>query len=78
MAKEQEHKSTDGRKIAPTKSGRVCTIRNITGRSATNISATSVEVGTKMAGQDGQMYIVKLRSNGTQYWQPCSQKTANC
>jgi hypothetical protein len=49
-----------------------------TGRKGPSASATSVPVGTQRVGNDGQMYIVKLRSNGSQYWQPCSQKTANC
>jgi hypothetical protein len=53
-------------------------IRTTVGRKAPNVSATSVEVGTKMMGNDGLQYIVKMRANGTQYWQPCAQKTANC
>src|SRR5438309_2367392 len=53
-------------------------IRTNAGRKSPAMSATSVAVGTKHIGQDGQMYIVRLRSNSSQYWQPCSQKTANC
>jgi len=52
-------------------------IRKVAGRGAPAISATSVPIGTKKMGQDGNMYIIKARANG-QYWQPCSQKTANC
>jgi hypothetical protein len=53
-------------------------IRTTGGRKSPSVSATSLPVGTKRAGNDGQMYIIKLRANSTQYWQPCSQKTANC
>lgn len=52
-------------------------IRKVAGRKSPAISATSVPIGTKMVGQDGELYIIKARANG-QYWQPCSQKTANC
>lgn len=40
--------------------------------------ASQTPIGTKMVGQDGKMYIIKLRKNGSHYWQPCAQKTANC
>jgi hypothetical protein len=53
-------------------------IRNDVGRKSPAISATSLPVGTKRTGGDGRLYIVKLRANSTQYWQPCAQSTANC
>lgn len=53
-------------------------VRTTAGRKSPSVSATSVPVGTKMIGNDGENYIVKMRANGTQYWQPCAQKTANC
>jgi len=46
-------------------------------RKAPGISATSVPVGTEMAGKDG-LYVVKLRKNGSQYWAKCSFKGSNC
>lgn len=52
-------------------------IRSVIGRKSPAASATSFPIGTKMTGLDGQLYIIKARANG-QYWQPCSQKTANC
>jgi hypothetical protein len=32
------------------------------------ISATRMSIGTRARGNDGQVYVVKLRSNGTQFW----------
>lgn len=53
-------------------------VRTTAGRKGPSVSATSLPVGTQRMGNDNQMYIVKLRANSTQYWQPCSQSTANC
>jgi hypothetical protein len=49
-----------------------------TSRSAPEISATKLPVGTERLGQDGIRYIIQLRANGTQFWAKCTNKTAKC
>jgi hypothetical protein len=32
--------------------------------------------GQRKKGQDGKMYIVRIRSNGVRYWQKCGSKSS--
>jgi hypothetical protein len=46
-------------------------------RKSPAISATLLSVGTEKQGSDG-LYIVRLRTNGSQYWARCANKGSNC
>lgn len=50
----------------------------VSSRKAPTVHAADTPVGTEMIGNDGQRYIVALRSNGTHYWKPCSNRGAGC